>query len=493
MMMPSRPIATIVLAPLVALAVVACGMGGDSRIPITTSSPEALDLYLQGRQLRDRLRYTDARDYFDRAVAKDTDFALAHLGAAMTSAISNEFFASLGRAVELSDKVTDGERHMILAYLAGVSGDPLQQDEHLTWLVDNYPGDERAMNLRGNYHFGRQEFDDAVAYYEKATAINPEFSQPYNQLGYVYRFQGRFAQAEEAFRKYIDLIPDEPNPFDSYAEMLMKLGRFEESIETYKKALALDRHFMASYIGIGHNFLLLDRPDDARSWFRRMSEVARTSLERRQAHMWSAAAFLHEGRDREALKEVEAMYAIAEKDGNVTAMSTDLTRMGHILLEAGAPEGALARFRDSLAIVQEAEVPSGRPRRGSGEVPRLAGDRPGGRGSAAGQGVSRTRDALLRGPRRAFPGTDRDRRAQNAHVRGARRGPPDSGRDPAAARVERADRAASRELPVGAGGVRAGQPAGSARSLPDRARLPRTGRSLPGARLRPAGGKVQRH
>jgi tetratricopeptide (TPR) repeat protein len=139
--------------------------------------------------------------------------------------------------------------------------------------------------------------------------------------------------------------------------MLMKLGRFEESIETYKKALALDRHFMASYIGVGHNFLLLDRPDEARSWFRRLSEVARTSLERRQAHMWNAAAFLHEGRDREALKEVEAMYAIAEKDGNVTAMSTDLTRMGHILLEAGAPEGALARFRDSLAIVEEAEVP----------------------------------------------------------------------------------------------------------------------------------------
>jgi tetratricopeptide (TPR) repeat protein len=355
--MPSRPIATIVLAPLVALAVVACGIGGDSRIPITTSSPEALDLYLQGRQLSDRLRYTDARGYFDRAVAKDTDFALAHLGVAMTSAISNEFFASLGRAVELSDKVTDGERHMILAYLAGVSGDPLQQDEHLAWLVDNYPGDERAMNLRGNYHFGRQEFDDAVACYEKATAINPEFSQPYNQLGYVYRFQGRSAQGEEASRKYIDLIPDEPNPFDSYAELLMKLGRFEESIETYKKALALDRHFMASYIGVGHNFLLLDRPDEARSWFRRLSEVARTSLERRQAHMWSAAAFLHEGRDREALKEVEAMYAIAEKDGNVTAMSTDLTRMGHILLEAGAPEGALARFRDSLAIVEEAEVP----------------------------------------------------------------------------------------------------------------------------------------
>lgn len=356
-MLPSRSITTIVLTPLVAVAVLACGGGEDAKVPITTSSPQALELYLQGRQLDDRLRSTDARNYYEKAVAKDADFALAHLGMATTSAISNEFFASLTRAVELSEKVTDGERHMILAFLAGVSGDPLQQDEHLSWLVGQYPGDERVMNLRGNYHFGRQEYDDAVACYEKATLINPEYSQPYNQLGYVYRFQGLFAQAEEAFRKYIDLIPDEPNPFDSYAELLMKLGRFEESIETYKKALALDSHFIASYIGIGHNYLLLNRADEARSWFGRLREAARSSLERRQAHLWTAAAFLHEGQHHEALKEIEAMYAIAEKDANVTAMSTDLTRMGHILLEADAPEGALARFHDSLAIVQEADVP----------------------------------------------------------------------------------------------------------------------------------------
>lgn len=356
-MLPSRSIAAIVLTLLVAVAPVACGRGEDARIPITTSSPEALELYLQGRRLDDRLRSADARKFFDKAVAKDPDFALAHLGMATTSAISNEFFASLTRAVELSDNVTDGERHMILAFLAGVSGDPLQQDQHLSWLVDHYPHDERVMNLRGNYHFGRQEYDAAAEYYEKATRINPGFSQPYNQLGYVYRFQGRYAQAEAAFRKYIDLIPDEPNPYDSYAELLMKLGRFEESIETYRKALTLDDHFVASYIGIGHNYLLLNRADEARSWFARLRDAARNSRERRQAHLWTAAAFVHQGQHRNALKEIEAMYAIAEKDANVTAMSTDLTRMGDILLEADLPEAALEKFRESLAIVQENEVP----------------------------------------------------------------------------------------------------------------------------------------
>jgi tetratricopeptide (TPR) repeat protein len=34
--------------------------------------------------------------------------------------------------------------------------------------------------------------------FEKATTINPAYSASYNQLGYVYRFQGNYAEAEQA-------------------------------------------------------------------------------------------------------------------------------------------------------------------------------------------------------------------------------------------------------------------------------------------------------
>ena len=87
----------------------------------------------------------------------------------------------------------------------------------------------------------------------KATTINPSFSQPYNQLGYAYRFLEKFGDAETAFKKYVELIPSDPNPHDSYAELLMKMGRFDESIKAYEQALSLDRNFVASYVGIGNN------------------------------------------------------------------------------------------------------------------------------------------------------------------------------------------------------------------------------------------------
>ena len=51
----------------------------------------------------------------------------------------------------------------------------------------------------------------------------------------------------------------DPNPYDSYAELLMKLGRYEESIQQYKKALDVNPEFFASHMGISNNLMFLRR------------------------------------------------------------------------------------------------------------------------------------------------------------------------------------------------------------------------------------------
>ena len=79
---------------------------------------------------------------------------------------------------------------------------------------------------------------------------------------------GQYPEAEQAFKKYIELIPGDPNPYDSYAELLMKTGRFEESIKNYEKALSVDPNFIASYIGIGNNHVFMGKPEEARKSLR---------------------------------------------------------------------------------------------------------------------------------------------------------------------------------------------------------------------------------
>jgi tetratricopeptide (TPR) repeat protein len=351
---------TAVLLALAGLApaalLVAQAQTGD-KVPITTQSAEARDLYLKGRDLAEKLRATDARRYYQQAVQKDKSFALGYVGLANTSGTTKEFIEAVTQAASLAGSVSPGEQHIIRGLEANMKGDPAGVLSHYTELVRQFPNDERALTLLGNTHFGRQEYDAAISNYTKATSINPSFSQPYNQLGYAYRFIEKFDQAEKAFKKYTELIPGDPNPYDSYAELLLKVGRFDESIKMYEKALAIDPNFIASHIGIGNNYLAMGKPDQARRAFAKIAAVARTTGEKRTAHFWAAASYVHEGATDKALDELKAGYALAQAEQDAGSMSGDLTQMGDVLREAGRPAEALTKYEEAVAIIDKSSVP----------------------------------------------------------------------------------------------------------------------------------------
>jgi tetratricopeptide (TPR) repeat protein len=348
----------IALGASLALAASGLAYAADDKIPITTSSEEARQLYVKGRDLAEKLRATDARALYLQALAKDKTFALAHLGLANTAGTAKEFFDALGQAVALSAKVSEAERLLIGGTDAGAKGDVDRQRESFTKLVAAYPSDERAHNALGGYHFGRQEYAAAVAEYEKATAINPSFSQPYNQMGYAYRFLYKYPDAERAFKKYIELIPGDPNPYDSYAELLMKMGRFDESIKNYEKALAIDKNFVASWVGIGNNRMFMGQGEQARQAFAKLTAIARNDGEKRLALFWNAMSYLHEGATDKAVAEIEKAAAIAKAAGDKATLSGDWNQIGDILLEAGRADAALARYKDQVATMDAADVPA---------------------------------------------------------------------------------------------------------------------------------------
>ncbi len=343
-------------AAVCALLAAAASARAADRIPITTRSAEAKQLYLEGRDLAEKLRATDARVRFEKAAAMDAEFALAQVGLANTSGTAKDFFAALERAVALSGKASKAEQLLVCALDAGAKGEPDRQRGCLDELIALHPDDERAHNLMGAYHFGRQDYEAAIASYRKATAINPSFSQPYNQMGYAYRFMGRYDEAERAFRRYIELIPDDPNPHDSYAELLMKTGRFAESIKSYEKALALDPNFIASYVGIGNNKVFLGKPAEARASYAKLLAVARTDGERQQAHFWTAMSYVHEGATDKALAEVARQAALIEKRGDLAALAGNHNLAGNILLEAGRVDEAEKRYEAQVEAMGKANV-----------------------------------------------------------------------------------------------------------------------------------------
>jgi tetratricopeptide (TPR) repeat protein len=322
------------------------------KIPITTSSEEARDAFLRGRQMLENLRATDAHQFYLEAVEKDPRFASAYLGVANTSTSASDFFSALARATEFAPKVSEGERLVINATVAAVNGEPERQRTLLETLLVKYQEDERAHNLLGLYYFGRQEWTRSATHLRRATEINPQFAPAYNMLGYSLRFMEDYTGAEEAFKKYIELIPDEPNPYDSYAELLMRIGRFDESITQYERALEVNASFITSYIGIGNDLMFMGQFDDARVAFTKAGSLARTDGERRLAINWLALSYLHQQDYEAALQQIRRQYEIAEQGADNGGMAGDLNVMGTILLYAGRPDEAEEKYNEAVAMAE---------------------------------------------------------------------------------------------------------------------------------------------
>jgi len=213
----------------------------DGKIPITTRSDSARALFLKGRTASEALTAHEARGLFDQAVALDTAFAMAEYYLASGSTSHVELMEHLRRALALADDVSPGERLTILGMQARQNADPARARQLAESLVVLYPRDERARLALAILESAQREYPRAIAEYQDAVAINPGYALAYNQLGYAYRSVGDMGAAEAAFRKYISLVPDDPNPYDSYAELLMKTGRFDESIVQYRKALSASK------------------------------------------------------------------------------------------------------------------------------------------------------------------------------------------------------------------------------------------------------------
>jgi tetratricopeptide (TPR) repeat protein len=325
---------------------------GGGKIPITTKSDEARKEFLEGRDLSERLLGQESLQHFDKAITLDPDFASAELARANNSPTAKEFFEHLKKAVSLANQASQGEKLLILANEAGANGVVEIQKEYLDQLVAAYPNDERAHFNAGGYYFGQQEIEQSIAHYKKATELAPNYSPAYNILGYAYRQQGDYASAEQAFKKYIALIPNDPNPYDSYAELLLKMGRFDDSLAQYHKALSIDSHFVPSHFGISADLMYQGKPEEATAELQKMADQARNDGELRTAYFGMAVVAADTGKLENAVQQMDREYAVAETKNDLAAMAADLQAKGNILAEMQKYDAAGQQFERSLHLVE---------------------------------------------------------------------------------------------------------------------------------------------
>ncbi len=230
---------------LVSVTVLAVSPTWAQSVPLTTSSDEARAHFEEGRLHAVHAEAEKAQGSFDAALAADPDFALAlAYRASITPDAERQPF--LDRAIAHKGDASEGERLMVASYEALSSGDPDGELRLLGEVAARYPDDPfpsytRAWRL---YRLGR--FDEAKAAAEATLAADPDFAAAHNLLGYIALDQGDHTGAEDAFKEYIRLAPERPNPYDSLGELYLKTGRYDEAAAQFEQALARDPDFTVS-------------------------------------------------------------------------------------------------------------------------------------------------------------------------------------------------------------------------------------------------------
>jgi len=115
----------------------------------------------------------------------------------------------------------------------------------------------------GNNFFSEKHYAEAVASYDKAIAINPNYTSAWYNRGRAFVGLKRFTEVIDSYKK---VFATEPN----FAEMwfvaddwynighaLYELERYSEAIDSYDKATAIEKGYTLAWIerGISLNFL----------------------------------------------------------------------------------------------------------------------------------------------------------------------------------------------------------------------------------------------
>jgi uncharacterized protein (TIGR02996 family) len=91
-------------------------------------------------------------------------------------------------------------------------------------------------------HYKEKGIEKSLQFYDKNPVKGNEYtflSEPLNVFGYRIMAEGDLEAAEKVFLAQIDEYPDEANPYDSYADLLMEKGDEEKAKKNYQKAIEL--------------------------------------------------------------------------------------------------------------------------------------------------------------------------------------------------------------------------------------------------------------
>jgi tetratricopeptide (TPR) repeat protein len=299
---------------------IATGIGGmteekfteshRSIMDVTTSSMEAYNYFLRGREEFERNYYVEARKFLERAVELDSTFAIAHLYLGLifidwSKGIERqEALKQLEKAYKFRENSSEKERlyiesEYVLYEEEGKSSDKEIHEEQLRLreqLVEKYPREKRFSFNLGDSYIGFWMNEKAIAELERAIKLDPDYASPYIYLGILYNRLGNTDKAIESFNQYISIYPGDARPYDAMGNIYFYKGDFEQAKVKYREALYVQPGYDSGW-RLAYTYALEQNYDEAIRVINDYIEANRGNehIQKGVGYLYRAIYHIHQG------------------------------------------------------------------------------------------------------------------------------------------------------------------------------------------------------
>jgi tetratricopeptide (TPR) repeat protein len=271
----------------------------------TTENPEAHELYLKGRYFWNRRTAENlkkAADYFQQAIGKDPNYALAYSGLA--------------------------DCHVLLPLYPALGSNP------------------------------RDELPKALEAARKAVQLDDGLAEAHSSLARALASDLQLSAAMSEFSRAIELNPNYATAHQWFGECLQSQGRVEEALAELKRAQELDPLSLIINSLLGFAFDTVGKSDEAIAQLRKTIEIDPNFL---YAHGLLGNVLEHKGQLKEAIVECEKSIATGTAPANEAATQKgpfSLAELARVYFLVGKKEEARQLWDELKSLSERQYVPA---------------------------------------------------------------------------------------------------------------------------------------
>ena len=204
----------------------------------------------------------------------ETRVALAQMYAATGE--NDKAFDELRRAAELApDSDTP---HRLLGGLYGDLGRYAEAEPALKRAIELRPGYWRNWSYLGYAYYQAGRYEEALPVYRRLIELQPDTARGYQALGTVLQAMGRTSEALAQYERAVRFNPT-PGVLSNLGTLYYFEGRFADATDAYRKAVALEPHDVTVHRNLGDAYARLGRVTAARAAYERAVALAREQLD----------------------------------------------------------------------------------------------------------------------------------------------------------------------------------------------------------------------